>query len=152
MNYTTFRWTQGTTWNIGWSFPGANRTSFSVQVTNNNSTGDFYIASYSQFAFQPSFGGGNNIPFFIVNATTFSPLGVTGFDCIIHEYCVKIPSGQAVTLYFAASARQGTSINSLASNTQFYNVMLMYGKFAASQNGLGTLYAQTIPFIAVQIT
>jgi hypothetical protein len=152
MNYTTFRWTQGTTWNIGWSFPGANRTSFSVQMTNNNSTGDFYVASYSQLAFQPSVAGTNNISFFIVNATTFSPLGVRGFDCTIHEYCVKIPTGQTVTLYFAASTRQGTSINSLASNTQYYNVMLMYGKFAANQTATGTPYAQTIPYIAVIVT
>ncbi len=158
MNYTSFRWVQGgnATWNTGWTFHGPPATAFSVDLTNNNSTGDFYVYSYSQFAFQQAgTSNGNNVSFFIVNATTLGPqLSVTGFSCTGNEYCIKIPSGQKVTLNFAASSR-GSSSSIAQLNApgggQYYNMMLMYGKYATSRSALGTFYAQSIPFIAVHV-
>ncbi|HEV2193488.1 MAG TPA: hypothetical protein VGR54_07730 [Nitrosopumilaceae archaeon] len=152
LNYSTFRWTQGTGWNTGWSFPFTNPTAFSVQVTNNNSTGDFYVSSYSQFAFQPNVGGENNTPFYIAYAVTPS-LSITAYTCSSpNEYCIKIPAGTTTTLYFAVKTRQNIDTNKLTSAIQWSNSMLMFGKFSTSQTAPGTFYAQTIPFLAVQTT
>lgn len=157
LNYTTFRWTQGTSWNPGWSFVGANPTAFSIQVTNNNATGDFYISQYTQLAFhkvQSGGGGSNDVPFFIVNATKFNPsFGVTAFSCSSpNDYCIIIPAGQTVTLYFATKTSQDNSINNLGSSGSWFNMLLLFGKYASSKSGSGTMYGQDIPFLAVQST
>jgi hypothetical protein len=156
LNYSTFRWTQdGATWNTGWAFPNG-ATAFLVKVTNNNATGDFYISQYSQMAFQPRGGGENNKAFFIINNTSSSG-GISGITYTCpnpspNDYCIKIPSGQAVTLYFGAASNQGSTINSLTGKCQWSNSMLLFGQYTSSKGGSGTLYAQTLPYIAVQTT
>ena len=159
LNYTSFRWAQSgsTNWNLGWSFTGANPTMFSVQVTNNNSTGDFYVSQYTQLAFhkvQSGGGGSNDVPFFLVNATNKLPsFGVTAFSCSNpNDYCIKIPAGQTVMLNFSASSAQGGDINRLGSGGSWFNMLLLFGKYANSRSGSGTLYGQDIPFLAVQST
>jgi hypothetical protein len=152
LNYSTFRWTQdGTSWNTGWAFP-AGAVAFSVQVTNYNTTGDFWISKVSQFAFQQSVGGQNNKNFFIVNQTTSSPFNGIPYTCGGSGFCKKISAGQMVTLYFTAITSAGPTPSTLCGPSQYANSMLMFGKFASSQGATGTLYAQTLPYIAVQTT
>jgi hypothetical protein len=154
-NYSTFRYTQGTSWNTGWSIPQGILipTAFSVNVTNNNSTGDFYVYSASKFTFLSTLGTASALPFYIVNETTFSPsLHVTNYTCgsSSSDYCVKIPSQQTITLYFAATSQQGKSLTGILSKGEYSNSLLIYGKFAASRDTTGTFYAQTIPFYPTQ--
>jgi hypothetical protein len=154
MNFTTFRWTQGTQWNTGFSLPANTATAFSVQVTNNNSTGDFYISKNSAMIFYQSINiSSDTYLFYIVNATSFSPFGVTPFGCgNPNDYCIKIPAGQTKTLYFASSQSGGSNIYKLCKVNSYLNFMVIYGKFATSRIDTVSKYGQTIPYIAVQAT
>ncbi|MBI3640200.1 MAG: hypothetical protein HY223_07795 [Thaumarchaeota archaeon] len=150
LNYTTFRWTQGNTWNTGWSFPHASSTVIKVNMTNNNSTSDFYISANTQVYFSRT-GGGNSGQFFLVNTTSsLSPLGLQAYTCPSpNDYCIKIPAGKSVPLYFGATTKQGNNLNNLGFTDNFFTIMLIYGKFSTSQAAAGNSYAQSLPYIAL---
>ena len=164
INYTTFHWTQGGEWNSGWYVPGNENTAYSIKITNNNSTGDFYISKQTFFWFETVRNGNpasTNFAY-VVNSVNlsgspfFEPYQCSGGN----DNCVMVPhGGGTVTLYFAAqSPTPSTSTMTLpcgggyGSPTNYDAFLLMYGKFATSQNAAGTPYAQNIPYVAVLAT
>ncbi|MBI1829169.1 MAG: hypothetical protein HY222_07395 [Thaumarchaeota archaeon] len=154
LNYSTFRFTQsgGTysgTWFTGWNFTASRDTGFKINMTNNNSTSDFYVSSYSQIYFSRT-GGSNTGTFYIVNAVIpGNPIGLTAYCGGSGDWCLRISSGQTVTLYFGAyKDREGTTKGNLNQGDTYLTNLLLYGKFATSQNGAGTKYAQSLPYIA----
>lgn len=163
INYTTFGWAQPsayTSWNSGFSFDGHSPTVFRINVTNNNSTGDFYISQYSTLGFHlvtSGKGGENDVPFFIVNSTGITKSFTTqAYGCNTpNDYCIRIPANQTSTLYFAASGAEGLDQNQLCTGTgsctgsEYSSMLLLYGKFATSRSQTSTTYGQDIPFLAV---
>lgn len=159
LNYSTFRWTQtsGTysgTWYTGWTFPHAVNTALEINMTNNNATSDFYISAHSQIYYRSTSQSDAN-SFFIVNSTTpGSPFTVKDYTCGgVNDFCIKIPSGRAITIYFAANSEQvGTKPNeqqALSTSSTYFTNMLIFGKFATSQSSSGTQYSQSLPYIAI---
>ena len=155
LNYSTFRFTQSggqysNAWNTGWNFTANRDTAFSINMTNNNSTGDFYVSSYSQIYYTRT-GASNTGSFYIVNSVT---PGVNSFTQTAYcngssDWCLKIPSGKTVTLYFGSqNNRLQASSGRLGQSDTYMTDMLLYGKFATSQNAAGTKYAQSLPYIA----
>ncbi len=158
LNYTTFRWTEGTSWNTGWAPPGSQAVAFSVNMTNNNSTAgsNFYI-SKNTLAFILNAGGSTvNKSYYIVNATTLSPLGATAYSCVgppVNDYCIGLPPGGTVRLYFyATTAGSGTQSPSNilpGPGTPLTFTILITGKYATSQNAAGSLYGQSLPYVGI---
>ncbi len=153
LNYSTFRFTQsgGTytgQWFTGWNFTASKDTAFSVNMTNNNSTGDFWVSSYTQIYFTRT-SASNTGSFFISGSVTpGNPFTQTAY-CGGSDWCLRIPSGKTVTVYFASkNSRQGTSNGNIGQTDTYMTNMLLYGKFASSQFGSGTRYAQSLPYIA----
>lgn len=164
INYTTFGWAQQsvcTCWNNGFSFSGLNPTIFEVNVTNNNSTGDFYVSKYSTLGFHlvtSGSGGKNDVPFFIVDSAGIPSSFTTkeyGCSGSLNDYCIRIPANRTFTLYFAGSGAESgdNDINKLCTGSctglQYSSMLLLYGKFATSQSQAATTYGQDIPFLAV---
>ena len=159
LNYSTFRFTQDAgqfkgDWFSGWNFTAAQNTAFKVNVTNNNSTSDFYVSSYSQIFFTRS-DGSNNGAFYIVNLVTPGNNGYTldKYCGGIGDWCLRIPSGKTATMYFGSykagnPAREDDQHGHLPQSDTYMTNMLLYGKFANDQNSPGTRYAQSLPYIA----
>lgn len=150
LNYTTFRWTQGNTWNTGWSFPSGTNTVLKMNMTNNNSTSDFYISANTQIYYSRT-AGANSGQFFLANKTSsLSPLALQSYTCPSpNDYCIKIPAGQSITLYFGASSKQGSGLKSIGQTDNYFTIILLYGKFSTSQAASGNSYAQSLPYIAL---
>ena len=161
INYTSFRWEQGNGWKKGWAFPAApgnqpnnqQNTGFSMNVTNNNSTMDFYIDNHTQSYFSNT-NTGSNLQLFIVNKTDAFNNTLVPYTCPSKpsNYCVVIPAGKTVPLYFGVKTLQGSDMTNLGTANTYMMQLLLYGKFAPSKNVAGTEYAQDIPFIAILAT
>ena len=154
LNYSTFRFTQSGgqysgTWFTGWNFTASRDTAFSVNMTNNNSTGDFYVSSYSQIYYTRT-GASNTGSFYIVNSVTpGSTISQSAYCGGSGDWCLKIPSGKTATLYFGSqNSREGTANGRLNQADTYMTNMLLYGKFATSSSSAGTKYAQSLPYIA----
>lgn len=160
MNYTLFKWTQGTTWNNGWEMPNGNPTAFSIKLTNNNATGGTFYISKNSFVLMLRPGSANTVPFYIVQNVTLTPsFTITSAqqynNCpTVNDYCIGIPSQGSATLYFAAgSVDGGGKPQSLpnVSETEASFLLLM-GKFSSTQGGNGNLYAQNLPYLAINLS
>jgi hypothetical protein len=152
MNYSSFKWTQGNQWNSGWFIPSYTNTAFSVKITNNNATGDFYISKQSFFWFaNTNQGNGHrNMEAYIVNSVGLSPFSINAYTCSgTNDYCIMVPhGGGTVTLYFGAfSPGTNSQIQFVTDNYDAF--LLMYGKFANCQTCAGPSYGQNIPFVAI---
>lgn len=151
INYTSFQYSQGSGWKNGWSIPSApgsqQTTGFSFYITNNNSTADFYIDSHTQIYFKET-GTSNSVLLYIMNSTDpFSNTG-TSYTCPnSNNFCVKIPAGKSINLYFGSITMQNNNMGNLGHVDTYYMALLLYGKFI--QNGVSTEYAQDIPFMAI---
>ena len=160
MNYTLFKWTQKSTWNGGWEIPKGNPTAFSITLTNNNSTAgtNFYISKNS-FVLVLRPGSANTVPFYIVQNVTLSassisvPSSLQYNNCPpTNDYCVGVAPKQSVILYFAATTPGNNALSSLPNNEETEaTFLLLMGKFAASQGGTGNLYAQNLPYLAINL-
>ena len=156
-NYTTFRWSQGTGWQTGWQIPNSQKTVFKIDVTNNNATAgaNFYVSKYTQIVIMPTVIAGNSNLFYIVttvNNPSVTPPTFTAFTCggpPLNEYCINIPPLGTSTLYFAATAAGGSSGQSTPGAGQDIAFIVIFGKYAASQNGAGNQYGQNIPFLGL---
>ncbi|HEV2193476.1 MAG TPA: hypothetical protein VGR54_07670 [Nitrosopumilaceae archaeon] len=160
-NYTSFLWSQGNGWHNGWSMSANKPTAFSIKLTNNNSTGTFYVSKQTSLVFFPPINPQQNTKStytYIVNGSDVS--GVTpkvspNYGCVNGDYCIPILPLQTVTIYFAGSSA-AAALNSDAStldsqvapNTGF---LILFGKFAASPSASGVSYAQNIPFLAIML-
>jgi hypothetical protein len=161
INYTTFRWEQGNGWKPGWAFPAApgnqpnnqQNTGFSMEITNNNSTMDFYVDNHTQSYFSNT-NTGSNLQLFIVNKTDAFNNSLKPYTCpnVGSNYCLSIPAGKSVTLYFGVKTLQKSDMTNLGTANTYMMQLLLYGKFATSKNAAGTEYAQDIPFIAILAT
>ncbi|MGI0087196.1 MAG: hypothetical protein ACREBI_04480 [Nitrosotalea sp.] len=154
INYTNFKWTQGTQWNNGWTVPSLQTTDFSMTVTNNNNTsgGSFWISKNSQFMLFPTTSAnGKNTPnaYFAVGSVTLTGPLITPYT----DYSSGIPDGgtTAITIYFGATTPGGFTQQpgtTLPAGT-YIGFIALYGKFAPTSGSTGTNYAQTIPFLAI---
>ncbi len=158
INYTSFRWTQGNTWNPNWSFPSLTTTDFKLNFTNNNNTAGGYnlwVSKYSQLMLFPTIVPPDNKvvpkPFFIVGSIVLNPtLGITPYI----DNSTGVPNqGGTTTLYFGASTAGGASqepSGTLTANTPYYGMLEIYGKFTKnSLDASGGSYAQSVPYVAV---
>ena len=157
LNYTTFGWTVGNQWNTGWSMQAHTATVFKLNMTNNNATAttNLYISKNSQILVLDN-QGANSVPFFIVNTTSsLSPLGVQPYSGCngVNDYCVSLPYGKQVTLYFAAKSQGANSIQSgLNSGHEGAAFLLIYGKYSTSQGASGSLYGQNLPYMGFEFS
>ncbi len=156
--YTSFRWTQGGTWNTDWSFPHGTTTDFSLTISNNNQTGGGYKLWLSQntqlYLFNTYFppqGKLEATPYYLVSpmpANPSTPPTLSGYS----DYSQGVPNqGGTTTLYFGAVS-PGTSTQQATTNLYpgtYFGFVLIYGKFSTSSTGSGGMYAQAIPFMAV---
>jgi hypothetical protein len=161
-SYTSFLWSQGSTWNKDWSFPNGNNVVFSVQLTNNNQTSGGYSLWFSQnsqlMLYPTTSANAKNTPYIycIVNSVQLSPLGVTAYN---PDYNIGIANqGGTGTLYFGANAGQGpacagsNSLGSLGAGT-YTGTLVLYGKFTKNSGDTSNgLYAQQIALFAVKVT
>ena len=167
INYTSFRWVDTTnlgSWHTGWQFPHDGKkgscltecTAFKINMTNNNSTGTFYLSLNSNFVFYSS----NITPslqptvYYLVNSTNPLTMANTAYgNCNGQsDYCLAVPPGVTVQLFFAANAAGVAVGNGFPAADLEPAFLLAYGKFATCQTCSGTQYAQNIPYIAAVIT
>jgi len=156
MNYTDFQYTEGANWNNGWQVPSTNPIAFSVKITNNNATSDFYISKQSFFWMMDTSNGNgvNNQAFYIINSVNLStPInlnaycgGGNGDNCLAIQH-----GGGFATVYFGATGagEGGTNTAKLQSQHGYDGFLLFYGKFVNAQNGNTIQYGQNLPFVAV---
>jgi hypothetical protein len=159
INYTSFRWAasgQGTIWNTGWQFPSVTNTAFKINMTNNNSTGTFYLSKNTVLVYFASRISPSLQPtkFYIVNSTNPATMGTTAYTTCNGQtdYCLKVLPGQTVTVYFASTTVGGNGAQQFPGPDVNSAFLLAFGKFASSQTSAGTLYAQNIPYIAAIVT
>jgi len=163
-DYTAFRWTEGNTWNTDWSFLGCTTIDFQVTLSNNNQTAGGYklwLSKNTQIFFMPTTTPPNGkvtpTTYYLVNKTTLSPLGITGYV----DNSFGIPNqGGIATLTFGAdlpgdntqtiSSCNNNPPTGLVTGIAYYGSIVVYGKFTQnSGDNNGGNYAQTIPFLAV---
>ncbi len=155
MNYTQFEFTEGNSWSTGWQVPSTNPIAFSLRITNNNATSDFYISKQSFFWLEDTSNGNgvNNQPFYIVNSVNLStPITLGAYCGGSGDYCLEIPhGGGTVTVYFGATgvSKGGTNTANLQSQHGYDGFLLLFGKFVNSQTQNTIQYGQNIPFVAV---
>src|SRR3989475_7238815 len=161
--YTTFRWTQGGSWNNHWSFPSGTTTDFSMTITNNNQTGGGYKLWLSKktqiYLLQTALPANSKIvvtPYFLVNSVGLAAgQGCSSpYPCLnsYTDYSTGVNNlGGQATVYFGASAASGstqqTTSNMLPGT--YFGFVLVYGKYAINSGDVGSSYAQAIPFMAV---
>jgi hypothetical protein len=172
MSYTSFKWTQGGTWNTGWEIPADGKTTdFQITITNYNQTAggyDLWLSKNTQMMLlnsNNSTGKSTSYPFFIVQCVTLT----NGPGCDGGHTCTTAPcitpyadnstgipnQGTApVTLYFGASYTGGGNQESqggnfLVSGYDWYGSLVTYGKFTTTSTSSGTEYAQNMPFIGL---
>lgn len=162
IDYTSFRWTQnGNGWSTGWSPGSGPKTAFSVQLANNNSTNggtSLWLSEHALLIFFHASSTNSGTPFWIVgtvNQNAKPDVTVTSYpsSCANGDYCLSIPYKTPTTVYFSASADNGGSTPNTfpQSNDQYIGFIVLLGKFSNNQYGAGgSMYGQTIPFIAVR--
>ena len=161
-DYTSFKWTEGNTWNVDWSISNNGNIDFQTTMQNNNQTaGGYYLwlSKQSQIVFVPTFYNGNSVhppsAFFIVNATGLSSGQgcASPYPCLVPytDYGKNMANqGGLATLYFGASTAGGNSQTGPLSAGNYYGFIILYGKFCkhSSDSNCGN-YAQTVPFYAL---
>ncbi len=157
LNYTTFRYTTGTTWTAGWGPPGANNVAFIVNMTNNNQTAgsNLYLSKYTLLYTTTTVGGASSSDYYIVNNVT-KTLGATAYSCAgppSNDYCLSVGPGKTVTLQFYAS-NVGGSTQTAANKLPNPNIsqslnLIIFGKYATCQNCACSLYGQLLPYIGL---
>ncbi len=157
INYTTFRFTQSTgqysnNWYSGWNFTYNIPTAFKIDMTNNNSTTDFYVSSYSQIYYSETGSSDTGTIYIVGNVTpgsgSFTMTKYCGGGS--NDWCLKIPAGQTVTLYFGSFGNLGRSNNNpghVPHSDTYMTTLMLYGKFGTSDTP-ATRYAQNLPYIA----
>lgn len=169
MTYTSFKWIQGTNWNVDWSLPNGKVTDFQITMTNNNQTAGGYnlwLSRNSQLMLFPTTPPPNNkvvpTPYFIVSCVTQT----AGPGCNNGPFCSTPPcitpyadnstgmpnQGGSRTLYFGASSAGGGIqqwSGSLQPTTEYYGSLVIFGKFTKNPNDASGKYAQNLPFLAV---
>ena len=156
MNYTNFQYTEGGSWNNGWSIKGGPSVAYSVKITNNNATSDFYLSQQSFFWFADTFNGQgqNHNAWYIVNSVNLSPLTINPYCAAKTDYCLMIPhGGGSITVYFGDSgAESGGTPPALNSGHGYAGFLMLFGKFTNPQNGNTVQYGQNLPFVGVLAT
>ncbi|MDE1841772.1 MAG: hypothetical protein KGI09_07810 [Thaumarchaeota archaeon] len=161
LDYTSFRWTEGDgQWHTGWAPPGGNYIAFTVNMTNNNETQtnpptNFYVG-HNTLLFLTNTKGASSTSFFIMNSVNRTDLTKSvGYSCNgspTNNYCISIPSGKTVPLYFQASSignsDQGTKLPSQGSELALS--IVIFGQYTTSQSGSGSLYGQNLPYIGLE--
>lgn len=161
-DYTSFKWTEGNTWNVDWSVSNNGNIDFQTTMQNNNQTAGGYslwLSKQSQIVFVPTFYNGNSVhppsAFFIVNS-----VGLAGgqgcsspYPCLVSytDYSKGMANqGGLATLYFGSTTAGGTGQTGPLSSGNYYGFIILYGKFCqhSGDSNCGN-YAQTIPFYAL---
>lgn len=161
-DYTSFRWTEGNTWNTDWSVLSTNNIDFQTTMSNNNQTaGGYYLwlSKQSQIVFVPTFYNGNSVhppsAFFIVNSIGLANgQGCSSpYPCLVAytDYSKSMANqGGLATLYFGALTAGSNTQTGALSAGNYYGFIILYGKFCKQSTDLTCgNYAQTIPFYAI---
>jgi len=154
LNYTTLRWSEGTSWTAGWGPPGSNNIAFYVNVTNNNQTqgSNLYISKNSLLYTTTTSGGASSQAYYIVNNVT-KTLSATAYSCAgppANDYCLNVGPGKSITLQFYAasvggSTQPGSSKLPVPGTALALN-LIIFGKYATCQNCVGSEYGQLLPY------
>ncbi|OLD31782.1 MAG: hypothetical protein AUI61_04185 [Thaumarchaeota archaeon 13_1_40CM_2_39_13_2] len=158
LNYTTMAWTQGGSWNTGWSVPGNTATILKLNVTNNNATTNtnLYLSKNSQILLVDTQGSTTTPLYIVTNASSLSPLAVNPYTCGgPNDYCISLPYGKQVTLYFAAGQQQGgtgTMKKVPGPGHEAVAFLVVYGKYSTSQSTSGSLYGQSLPYMGFEFS
>lgn len=164
ITYGSFRQTTGTAWSSGMAVTAGANTAFKMDITNNNSTGGcnggnpnctYWLSKSTSFNLLQLSGGTNPTPFYIVNGVTLSPLSLTAYSCSgQNDFCLSIPPGQTVTIYFGAANPSTINLQKVPINVNIYtgNIAL-FGKFASNGGAQGpTIFGQNISVISLSAT
>lgn len=151
INYTSWQYTQGSGWVSDWSLKGGLPTGYMLNLTNNDPSRTFYLASETALIIFPA-GTSSSSAGYIANSISPSAT-VTDYGCSSGDYCQSILPHHWAYIYLgadwpgikASSTPQKTSAQSGPAAVY----VLLLGKFVSS-NGI-TLYAQNIPFIAINL-
>jgi hypothetical protein len=165
LDYASFRWTQGSQWNTGWTIAegtllNPKETALKVDFTNNNSTSALWLSKNTMITLE-AWLTTLNIAFYITNETIpggAEPSISYPYTCPSpspNDYCLKVAPNQKVTLYLAASAPQGNTVSGLGDlllQEKFSTNLQIYGKYCGSTESkdcTGTPYAQNIPLVVL---
>ncbi len=151
INYNTMQWAQGSTWQTGWVIPQNTPTVFKFDITNHNSTFDFYLSKNTALVFYPA-GTSSSATFYLVNSVTLgNPPTVTAYCPGSGDYCTFIPRGQTLPLYFGAAPSSGTTVQKTPAQAGLNSApILIFGKLSNSGSSGGIQYGQDIPFMGIQ--
>lgn len=166
VDYVSFRSTQGGQWDAGWTFasgvpPPGEKIAFKVNFTNNNSTSTLWLSKSTMLVLDPWVDPLNK-SFYITNLTIpngSEPSITQAYTCpnpSPNDYCLKLAPNQMVTLYFAATAPQGTTLSGIMPPADKFSInLLIYGKYCGpteSKSCAGTPYAQNMPLNVLEST
>jgi len=164
IDYTSWKYTQGSGWKTFWSMPHATGTAFALNLTNNDPTKTFYISNKTALAIALSnsnANGAKTAAYILYNATSTGAF--TKYTCPgspNYDYCVAIPPHKSFVISIggdnigtgASNSLQPTPNPTGGGTGPCTAFLLLYGKFDTSPNGNGAFYAQNVPFIAVFLT
>jgi len=165
LDYASFRWTQGSQWNTGWTIAGGTlldpkETALKVDFTNNNSTSALWLSKNTMITLE-AWLATLNVAFYITNETIpggAQPSISYPYTCPSpspNDYCLKVAPNEKVTLYLAALAPQGNEVSALEVlllQEKFSTNLQIYGKYCGpteSKDCIGTPYAQNIPLVVL---
>ncbi|MBI3639783.1 MAG: hypothetical protein HY223_05650 [Thaumarchaeota archaeon] len=156
LDYTSLRWSVGTSWKTGWGPTGSSNVAFYLNMTNNNQTSGvastLYIQKNSLLYTSPTTGGASSQPYYIVQNVT-KTLSATAFSCTgppVDDYCISVPPGKSIILQFYSTTVGGNtqpgSSKLPGAGTALALNLIIFGKFASCQNCAGSEYGQLLPY------
>jgi hypothetical protein len=154
LNYTSFRWTTGGSWNNDWGLTH-NNVAFQVTITNNNQTNanidSLWLSKNSMFCLYLAPPSNNNVAtnFWIVGSVDTSKYSGVGGMTSYADYSTGILNGgNSKVLYFGALTK-GSNDDQLLPAGNYMGFVILYGKFTHLSTDNSGSYAQTIPFMAI---
>jgi len=141
----------GSGWQTNWQVPVNQKAVFAMKITNNNSTGTLWISKKTTMMMTA--GTASPTYVYVINSTNekANPPTITA-SCTSNDFCLSLGPEQSMTLYLGAdgpaSANVQTTPNQAKPATGF---ILLFGKFGTNTAPSGALYAQNIPYIAINL-
>ena len=152
IDYATWKFAaNGNGFKTDWAVPANTKVVFSMGITNNNDTGTLWISKKTVIMMTAGTAAPTYV--YIVNGTNpnANPPTVTA-SCTSNDFCIGVASHQSLTIYFGADGpASGTTQSTPNQAKPATGFILLFGKFAIGPLSSGPLYAQNIPYIAVNL-